>query len=347
MHLFEGKTADGVWLAALRALLERTPRQSSRLGPTREVLHAAFTIEDPRQRWVASRAPALNPAFALAELIWILNGHQDSAFLNFWNKQLPRFAGVGDTYTGAYGYRLRNWFGVDQLARAAAALVSNPNSRQVVLQIWDPKVDLPLANGDPAHADVPCNTTALIKLRDGKLEWLQVVRSNDMFLGVPYNFVQFTTVQEILAGWIGAELGTYTQVSDSLHLYEHDMGDFSINEPIDLPSNDGSVAYARATSEAALRELDVRARALVIPQISEAELVEVVTAFHGPDEFQNWLRVLGAEAARKRGWLSVAQQLAESSSNPLLRSLWLHWDARLKASQQHEPFHDRDETDSP
>lgn len=333
MHLFEGKTADSVWKAAVRALHERAPQQSSRLGATREILHAAFTIEDPRQRWVASRAPVLNPAFALAELIWILNGHDDSAFLNFWNRQLPRFAGVGDTYTGAYGNRLRSWFGVDQLARAAQVLTSNPDSRQVVLQIWDPKTDLPLAKGEPAHADVPCNTTALIKVRDGKLEWLQVVRSNDLFLGVPYNFVQFTTLQEVLAGWIGAELGTYTQVSDSLHLYEHNMSEFSISEPVDLPSNENSVAFARDTSEAALREMDVRARAM-ITTTSELELVAVVEAFSGPEEFQNWMRVLGAETARRRDWRMVAHQLAQSTTDPLLQMLWFQWDARLRAARQ-------------
>ena len=42
-----------------------------------------------------------------------------------------------------------------------------------------------------------------------------------MFLGVPHNFVQFTCIQEVLAGWLGVECGSYNQISDSLHVYDH------------------------------------------------------------------------------------------------------------------------------
>ena len=35
------------------------------------------------------------------------------------------------------------------------------------------------------------------KVRQGKLEWSQIMRSNDVLLGMPYNFIQFTGLQEI------------------------------------------------------------------------------------------------------------------------------------------------------
>ena len=52
---------------------------------TKEILHAAISISDPRQRWMMSRQPALNPAFALADVVWIMNGRRDIGFLEFWN----------------------------------------------------------------------------------------------------------------------------------------------------------------------------------------------------------------------------------------------------------------------
>jgi thymidylate synthase len=41
------------------------------------------------------------------------------------------------------------------LERAYQALSKNPESRQVVLQIWDSTVDLPATDGKPSAEDVP------------------------------------------------------------------------------------------------------------------------------------------------------------------------------------------------
>jgi len=81
------------------------------------------------------------------------------------------YTGPGKRYHGAYGHRLWCWFGFDQLERTYLALKNNPDSRQVVLHIWDPKIDLPDEEGRPAAPDVPCNVLSMLKVRDGKLEW--------------------------------------------------------------------------------------------------------------------------------------------------------------------------------
>ena len=72
-----------------------------------ELLHVGITINKPRQRWISSRIPALNPAFALAEIIWIVNGSNDAEIINYWNPALPKYAGIHKNYHGAYGFRLR------------------------------------------------------------------------------------------------------------------------------------------------------------------------------------------------------------------------------------------------
>jgi len=65
-----------------------------------------------------------------------------------------------------------------------------------------------------------CNIAATFKLRQGKL-WMSVFnRSNDVILGLTStNIVQFSTIQEVLASWLGVGVGPYTHYSDSLHLY--------------------------------------------------------------------------------------------------------------------------------
>src|SRR6266436_8924820 len=115
MKVFQSLTADGVWRTALGALNSVGESQPSRGGPTRELLHVALCVENPRQRWVLSREPAINPAFSIVELVWVMTGRRDSALPNFWNPALSKFAGDDCTYHGAYGYRLRHRFGMDQL----------------------------------------------------------------------------------------------------------------------------------------------------------------------------------------------------------------------------------------
>src|ERR1035438_8441117 len=187
-RVFDGATADSVWqeMAELFRAGEFVAGQESRAGLTSEILHVAISIDNPRQRWVASRRPALNIAFALAEVVWIVHGRNDAAFLNYFNRELPNFAGHGPTYHGAYGYRLRRNHGYDQLERACQALKANPQSRQIVLQIWHAMHDFPDETGQAVAEDIPCNITSLLKVRGGRLEWLQVMRSNDLYRGLPY-----------------------------------------------------------------------------------------------------------------------------------------------------------------
>jgi thymidylate synthase len=202
MDLFRGSTADEVWRQAYTALTGTaacSKPQPSRAGDTLELLHAVLEIDDPRQRWVLSRQPAINPAFAIAETLWILAGSNDANVLNYWFPGLPEFRGEGPVYSGAYGDRLRKHFGIDQVRRACEVLAANPASRQVVLQLWDGCSDLPNPDGAPRCADVPCNVVSLLKVRDGQLEWTQIMRSNDVE-GVPES-VEISDAKEQHPAW--------------------------------------------------------------------------------------------------------------------------------------------------
>lgn len=326
MHLYEGDSADEVWLNAASDFRPERPlkNQSSRDGNTSEILRAAFTIRQPRQRWVVSRRPRLNPAFAIAEVVWILRGRQDSSFLNYWNPKLPRFSGDGPTYDGAYGYRLRHQFGRDQLEGAAAALRGSPDTRQVVLQIWDPRADLPLPSGAPASADVPCNVCSLLKVREHKLEWTQILRSNDLFLGVPYNFIQFTSLQEVLAGWLGVELGEYVQFSDSLHVYERDVPRLVQSLDHRVAQNSDSIALEKRESDDAFAELEADAVDLMKESLTQADLEKIASRLR-PAGFRNFALILSAYGSRKRNWTGLVRETLVECTNPVFRELCANW----------------------
>ncbi len=341
MILFEGDTADQVWRHAVNELRVVAPIQEGRDQPTRELLHAAFTIRDPRQRVVFGRP--INPAFALAEVLWILAGANSVEFLRFWNPRMKRFSDDGERFYGAYGYRLGSQPPldahiqarlvrpmaetaprVDQLRQAYEALHTTPTSRQVVLQIWDRDTDLPAP--DPRSKDIPCNIVSHLLLRNNRLEWLQVMRSNDLIWGTPYNFIQWTSIQEILAGWLGVEVGTYTHISDSLHVYQRhwdDLAAIAADAP-SLPTNTASLAlpyaeWTRVWNALLTATLDLAAATTV------AEVHAIVQRHADlPPGYVQWLMVLAAEALRRRGHPDEALALI-AGADSYWQASWMHW----------------------
>ena len=326
MQIFEGASADQVWQKAAEALrMQRgQENQSSRAGATIEIVPACFTISNPRNRWVTSREPALSIAFALAEVIGMINGRQDSGYLNSFNPALPRYAGRGATFHGAYGHRLRRNFQVDQLKTAADALSASPDSRQVVLQIWDTKLDFPTSDGKPRAEDIPCNICSMLKVRDGKLHWTQIIRSNDLFRGVPYNFVQFTILQEVLSGWLNIDVGEYTHIADSLHVYLRDADKTFAYATMPEASNTDSLAAPYEKSQGYWGELNQCVNELSRARTS-SEIERIVISRVLPKAYSNILKIIAADAARRSGNADLAREFGEQCDNPVLRTCWERW----------------------
>lgn len=330
IQVFDGRTADEIWRLAANGLIhnEADRQQGSRLGPMREYLHCSLHLSDPRQRWVLARRPAMNPAFAIAELVWILLGRNDASFVNYWNPALPNFAGRAAAYHGAYGYRLRHHFGIDQLERAYQALDANPDSRQVVLQIWDTQKDFPNSDGSARDADIPCNIVAMPKIRDGKLEWLQVMRSNDLFLGTPHNFIQFTSLQEIIAGWLQVDLGSFVLLSDSLHFYEHDVDKISIAEDAPTVVNHDCLNLPKAEFDRTLPLVGAVMDEFQSENLSRTRFIQLIDRADLPGAWRNLLAVVAADVARRRTWLEEMKFASSCCTNPMLNAAWNAWELR-------------------
>ncbi len=126
-------------------------------------------------------------------------------------KKFGEFMDAG-IFHGSYGSRVYGRLGdlVDLLAR-------DPDTRQAVLTLYDSRSDL-----GAAKKDIPCTIAIHFLRRDGKLEMKVMMRSNDLWLGMPYDFVQFAILQASVAQALGIEVGTYVHSTGSLHLYDRD-----------------------------------------------------------------------------------------------------------------------------
>jgi thymidylate synthase len=92
-------------------------------------------------------------------------------------------------------------------------LKEKPTSRRAVIQLYDAE--------DIAGSwkEIPCTCSLQFSLRDGSLDLLAHMRSNDATLGLPHDIFAFTMLQEIIARSIGAKLGSYHHSVGSLHMY--------------------------------------------------------------------------------------------------------------------------------
>jgi len=256
MYTFSGK-ANQVYAKAIEALVGQDDDSliSSRVAATVEIHPAIMEITKPRQRLITAYGRPVNPAFALAEVLWILSGRNDVGYLKYYNSSIDNYSDDGSTFNAAYGERLRFAHGHDQIEDVVMNLKENPNTRQAVLNIWHPQHDRaynlqrefdadmkPIKSSMQPNVtkDRACNVVSHLLIRNGRLDWVQFMRSNDIIWGTPNNFMQWMHLQEYIATRVGVKVGKYYHIADSLHLYDYHIEEARHIHEYDLYEATGS-----------------------------------------------------------------------------------------------------------
>ena len=212
---------DEIYQGLIRDILKNGYREmSERTGlETSAIPGLHFSInpeEDGFPLLTLRKIPVKGP---VAEQIWFLSGaRKPSDFLRKHTKIWDFFTNPGDVVTVAYGYRWRKHFGRDQIKQLINLLEKEPSSRHGVIIAWDPSQDgLSLTK----KANVPCPYTFTVNIIDGKLHMHNIVRSNDMILGFPFDVAGFCLLQYVLAQKLGVKVGTYSHSISNAHIYEN------------------------------------------------------------------------------------------------------------------------------
>ena len=202
---------DSLYRCALRDVLELGVKSEPRGKMTSEILGAHYTLKNARINVLHSPARKLNYQFSVAEWLWIMLGSNDAEVITPYNLSIGKFASPPlNTFDGAYGPPF-----VMQLPYVIRKLQEDPASRQAVIQIWQPRPQ-------PSD-DIPCTVSMQFLVREDKLVGITYMRSNDAWLGMPYDIFNFTMIQNYVAGILGVDVGEYHHMVGSLHLYEHDQ----------------------------------------------------------------------------------------------------------------------------
>ncbi len=153
----------------------------------------------------------------IAEQVWFITGEKNTEFLRKYTKMWDEFIEEDGTITSAYGYRWRHHFGRDQLGKLVELLQKDPSSRHGVVITWDPKDD---GYGGTAKKNVPCPYTFTVNIIGGRLNLHNIIRSNDMMLGCPFDTFGFSLLMYTLAQKLKVKPGIYTHTISNAHIYD-------------------------------------------------------------------------------------------------------------------------------
>lgn len=158
----------------------------------------------------------------IAEQVWFIQGDKDTTFLRKYTKMWDEFIEEDGTISSAYGYRWRHHFGRDQLDQLIKHLQEEPHSRQGVVITWDPQDDGLYGNGLKAtyKKNAPCPFAFTVNIIGGRLNLHNIIRSNDMMLGCPFDTFGFSLLMIALAQKLGVKPGIYTHTISNAHIYD-------------------------------------------------------------------------------------------------------------------------------
>ena len=215
----EAETIDDLYKKLIKRVFDAGIPVTARGLSFTEARYQHLILTNPRARLVCNPVRKINKHFLAAEFIWMMSGQDNLELVVFYNKNYTKFSDDGLILHGAYGPRLRNWAGsLDQLTNCLERLKNDLYTRQAIIIIPDPSIDFTVKT-----KDIPCNNYLQFLYRDGKLDLMCYVRSNDMNLGFPYDAFHWCMLQEMFASILNVEVGDYHHIIGSMHIYEQDV----------------------------------------------------------------------------------------------------------------------------
>lgn len=207
--------ADHQWVKDLSEVFNYGLKSSPRGMDIHEIVGYRSQI-DMKNPIIMNKTRRLGYKFMAAEAAWILSGMNDVATIAPYSKEISKFSDDGEVFFGAYGPKIR-----EQLEYVVDTLVKDPDSRQAVINIW--------RESPGPSKDIPCTLSLQFILRQGVLHCVATMRSSDLWLGHPYDIVNFSCASFLVmlmvrdqTGFM-LELGKLYLTAGSKHIYARNV----------------------------------------------------------------------------------------------------------------------------
>lgn len=213
------ESIDKAWTSWYNLFKDNQLNIDSRDGAViAECINAITVIENPTKNVMTNGIRKLSMRYAIGEMLWYMSANPSLRAIQHYTKAWDRMSDDGKTVNSNYGYIIQEAFDFDQYEYCKQLLIKDKNSRQAVIHIKVPTNTIK----NPTN-DLNCTVCLQFLIREGKLYCTTYMRSNDLWLGFPYDVFQFTCLQIRMAMELDLDIGTYTHIAGSLHLYERDF----------------------------------------------------------------------------------------------------------------------------
>lgn len=179
----------------------------------------SFRLMNPRARVVSNSGRKFYLPLALAETIWNFQGRQDVDYLARYAPVWRTFSDDGYAVRGScYGKNAFSGSKNSQWELCKQVLLNDRSSRRAVISLYPGA-----KQGNLRSRDISCTTALQFFIRNNRLDLITHMRSNDLFIGLPYDVFLFTVFQELMANELNMEIGIYTHIVNSMHIYHRDL----------------------------------------------------------------------------------------------------------------------------
>lgn len=186
---------------------------------TKEMNNYTFTLTDLDNNVINIRN--ISKSYICGELLWYALGRNDVAFINKFAGLWGRISDDGVTSYSAYGDIVFKRHGFNQVEKIIQLFCEDPDSRRAVINF-----NVPNERVIETHDEI-CTIALQFLIRDGKLNCYGIMRSNDVWYGLPYDVIFFTELTKYIARRLNIPYGTYTHDVMSLHVYERNYEDIA------------------------------------------------------------------------------------------------------------------------
>jgi thymidylate synthase len=222
MIVFKAKSFGEAYRDSLAHVMKYGPENGARGTKSKEILDVALVVENPALCLYTNPARSSQFKYIAAEFLWYYMGRKDAAFITKWAKFWDQIKNDDGSCNSAYGnliFNIKNEHGMSQYQWAMLSLMKDPNTRQAVMHF-----NMPLHQYE-GNKDFVCTMYVNIHIRDNKLNLKLNIRSNDALWGTPTDAAFFCSLQMQMLSHLrltypDLQLGTYTHVADSYHVYD-------------------------------------------------------------------------------------------------------------------------------
>ncbi len=224
-----------IYLDLMREVLEHGADKGDRTGTGTLSVFGRQMRFDLADGFPLLTTKKLHLRSVIHELLWFLAGDTNVRSLQeqgvrIWDEWATEDGELGPLYGAQWrSWPTRDGGTVDQIAQLIEGLRTRPDSRRHIVSAWNVEY-LPDESVSPQEnvrrgrmALAACHTLFQFYVAEGRLSCLLLARSQDLFLGTPFNIASYALLTHMIAQQCDLEPGELVWTGGDVHLYRNHL----------------------------------------------------------------------------------------------------------------------------